>query len=56
MILYSLNSIIQRYGEETVLDIDRLDIESGAIHALLGANEDKKDRWQRERKSRCPNP
>ncbi len=38
MILYSLNSIIQRYGEETVLDIDRLDIESGAIHALLGAN------------------
>ncbi len=38
MILYNLSNIIQRYGEETVLDIDRLDIEAGLIHALLGAN------------------
>ncbi|PID76126.1 MAG: hypothetical protein CSA20_09315 [Deltaproteobacteria bacterium] len=38
MIVYSLRNILQRYAEQTVLDIDRLDIESGHIHALLGAN------------------
>lgn len=38
MIAYSLRRITQHYSDRVVLDIDQLDIESGGIHALLGAN------------------
>ncbi len=38
MILYALRDIVQRYNGRTVLDIDHLTIETGRIHALLGAN------------------
>lgn len=38
MILYCLEQVTQRYNDRLVLDIDRLEIESGRIHALLGPN------------------
>ena len=38
MMLYSLAKVTQRYNERVVLDIDRLDIETGRIYALLGPN------------------
>ncbi len=36
--LYSLRNVRRRFGDRLVLDIDALDIEPGAIYALLGAN------------------
>jgi len=38
MILYCLERVTRRYNDRLVLDIDRLEIESGRIHALLGPN------------------
>lgn len=38
MMLYTLANIRQRYHERLVLDIDRLEIPAGGIHALLGPN------------------
>nr|WP_320012981.1 ATP-binding cassette domain-containing protein [uncultured Desulfobulbus sp.] len=38
MSLYQLQRLQQRFSQKTVLDIDELSIEQGAIHALLGPN------------------
>lgn len=38
MSLYALTNVSQRYHDRVVLDIDRLDIAAGGIHALLGPN------------------
>jgi tungstate transport system ATP-binding protein len=38
MMLYTLANIRQRYHQRVVLDIDRLEIPAGGIHALLGSN------------------
>jgi tungstate transport system ATP-binding protein len=36
--LYRLTDVCQRYKDQTVLEIDHLEIEPGRIHALLGPN------------------
>ncbi len=38
MMIYSAANLVRRFGERTVLNVDRLEVEKGYIYALLGPN------------------